>query len=85
MKKFPMLISVVIPNSVTSIGKVAFAECSKLATIIIPNTPTRITAPTVAPQPTITECYYLSGRRTSQTQRGVNIIKMSDATTKKML
>ena len=48
-------------------------------------TPTGITVPIVAPQPTITECYDLSGRRTNQPQRGVNIIKMSDGTTKKIV
>ena len=47
-------------------------------------TPTGITVPIVAPQPTITECYDLSGSRTSQPQRGVNIIKMSDGTKKKV-
>ena len=47
-------------------------------------TPTGITVPTAAPQTTITECYDLSGRRTNQPQRGVNIIKMSDGTMKKV-
>ena len=47
--------------------------------------PTRIIAPTATLQPTIVECYDLTGRRTSQLQRGVNIIKMSDGTTKKIV
>jgi hypothetical protein len=48
-------------------------------------TPTGITAPTAAQQSTITECYDLSGHSTSQAQRGLNILKMSDGTTKKVL
>lgn len=46
--------------------------------------PTGIMAPTATQQPAIVECYDLNGRRASQLQRGVNIIKMSDGTTKKV-
>ena len=48
-------------------------------------TPTGITTPTVAQQPTITECYDLNGRRISQSDRGVIVVKMSDGTTKKVV
>ena len=47
--------------------------------------PTGIIAPAAMQQPTIVECYDLSGCRISQLQRGVNIIKMSDGTTKKVV
>ena len=47
-------------------------------------TPSGITAPTVVRQASISECYDLSGRRTSQSQRGLNIFRMSDGTTKKV-
>ena len=36
-------------------------------------------------QPTIADCYDLNGRRISQQQRGLNIIKMSDGTTRKVI
>lgn len=52
---------------------------------IVPITSSGIIEPTAMQQPTIVECYDLSGRRTSQLQRGVNIIKMSDGTTKKVV
>ena len=47
-------------------------------------TPSGITAPTVVRQASISECYDLSGRSTSQSQRGLNIFRMSDGTTKKV-
>ena len=47
--------------------------------------PTRIIAPTVAQQPAVEMRYDLSGRRISQPHRGVNIVKMSDGTTKKVI
>ena len=52
---------------------------------IVPITPTEVTAPIATQQPVATECYDLSGRRTSQAQRGVSIVKMSDGTTKKIV
>ena len=47
--------------------------------------PTGIIAPEATQQPSIVECYDLNGRRASQLQRGINIIKMSDGTTKKIV
>ena len=47
-------------------------------------TPSGITAPTVVRQASISECYDLSGRSTSQFRRGLNILRMSDGTTKKV-
>ena len=47
--------------------------------------PTGIITPAATQQPSIVECYDLNGRRSSLLQRGVNIIKMSDGTTKKIV
>ena len=47
--------------------------------------PTGIKVSTTAQKPTVIESYDLSGRRTSRSQRGVNIIKMDDGTTKKIV
>ena len=52
---------------------------------IVPITPTEVTVPIATQQPVVTERYDLSGRRTSQAQRGVSIVKMSDRTTKKVV
>lgn len=46
---------------------------------------TGVTAPSTAAQrPTVVECYDLSGRRASKSQRGISIIKTSDGSTKLM-
>ena len=129
------LATVVIPNSVTKIGEGAFLRCSKLTDVYcyaeqIPETdndifgysnleatlhvlkgcmdtysnaeqwknfaniialtdgdpkPTGIIMPTATQQPTIISHYDLSGRRISKPLRGLNIIKMSDGTTKKVV
>lgn len=47
--------------------------------------PTVIIVPTATQQSVIVEQYDLSGRRISQPQRGVIIVKMSDGTTKKVV
>ena len=47
--------------------------------------PTGIMEPTTTQQPAFAAYYDLSGRLTSQPQRGLNIIKMCDGTTKKVL
>jgi len=52
---------------------------------ILPITTTGVTAPTATQQPIVTGHYDLSGRHTSQAQRGVSIVKMSDGTTKKVV
>ena len=52
---------------------------------IVPITSSGIIAPTTTQQTTIMECYDLIGRRASLPQRGVNILKMSDGTTKKVV
>ena len=46
---------------------------------------TEITAPTASQHATITESYDLNGRRASLSLRGLNIVKMSDGTTKKVV
>lgn len=52
---------------------------------ILPITSTGVTAPTATQQSVVTERYDLSGRRTSQAQRGSSIVKMSDGTTRKVV
>ena len=47
--------------------------------------PTRVIAPTTMQQSMIVEYYDMNGHRISQPQRGINIIKMSDGTTKKIV
>lgn len=47
--------------------------------------PTEIIASTTAQQSQIVDCYDLNGRRIIQPQRGINIFKMSDGTTKMVL
>ena len=47
--------------------------------------PTGIIVPATTQQPAIVELYDLSGRRTSQPQRGVIIVKMNNGTTKKVV
>jgi hypothetical protein len=129
--------TVIIPNSVTSIGAYAFSECRNLtdiycyaeqipetgynifycsnyknATLHVPTTsfevfkntdqwkdfgnivaltdedpkPTTDIAVTTATQePAIVEHYTIDGKRINQLQRGLNIIKMSDGTTRKVV
>ena len=52
---------------------------------IIALAPSGIEVSTVSQQPTVVERYDLSGRHLNQAKRGVNIIKMSDGTTKKVI
>ena len=52
---------------------------------IVPITPLGINAQTATNQTTIVKCYDLTGRRASIPQRGVNILKVSDGTTKKVV
>ena len=40
---------------------------------------------TATQQPTIVERYTIDGKRINQLQRGLNIIKMNDGTTKKVV
>ena len=47
--------------------------------------PTGVISPTAVQQPAAEVQYDLSGRRISQPHRGVNIVKMSDGTTKKVI
>ena len=47
--------------------------------------PSGIEATTATQQPTIVECYTIDGKRIVTPQRGLNIIKMSDGTTKKVV
>ena len=47
--------------------------------------PTGIIVPSTTQQPMIVDLYDLSGRRTSQPQRGVIIVKMNNGTTKKVV
>ena len=47
--------------------------------------PTGITVPTATQQTNIAEHYDLNGHRVSQPQRGLNIVKMSDGTMKKVI
>jgi hypothetical protein len=47
--------------------------------------PTGIIATTTGQQPTNVEYYDMSGRRINQSQQGLNIIKMSDGTIKKVV
>lgn len=48
-------------------------------------TPTAIISPKAHRQPAITDRYDLNGRRIAQPQRGLNILRMSDGTTKKVI
>lgn len=50
-----------------------------------PKPTTEITATIATQQPTIVERYTIDGKRVNQPQRGLNIIKMSDGTTKKVV
>ena len=52
-----------------------------------PKPTTEIMMTTAAQQPTVTvvECYTIDGKRISTPQRGMNIIKMSDGTVKKVV
>ena len=50
-----------------------------------PKPTTGIMATTATQQPKIVERYTIDGKRISQPQRGLNIIKMSDGTTKKII
>lgn len=52
---------------------------------IVPITSTGVTAPTATHQPAVVERYDMGGRRVSQHQRGVRIVKMNDGTTKKVV
>ena len=52
---------------------------------IVPITPSGINAQTATNQTTIVKCYDLTGRRASIPKRGVNILKVSDGTTKKVV
>lgn len=52
---------------------------------IVAITPTGINSPMVKQLPVLAEYFDLNGRRTSQPQRGVNIVKMNDGTTKKIV
>ena len=52
---------------------------------IVPIISSGIIAPTTTQQTTIVECYDLTGHRACLPQRGVNILKMSDGTTKKVV
>ena len=47
--------------------------------------PSGIESTTATQQPTIIECYTIDGKCINQPQRGFNIIKMSDGTTKKIV
>lgn len=47
--------------------------------------PTEIEVPKATQQSIVVEIYDLSGRCISQLQRGLNIVKMSDGTTKKII
>jgi hypothetical protein len=46
---------------------------------------TEIIATTATQQPVIVERYTIDGKRINQLQRGLNIIKMSDGTTRKVV
>lgn len=59
-----------------------WSEFKNIQPIVIPS---GIMAPTATRQPAIVERYNLSGRRSSQLQQGINILKMSDGTTKKVV
>ena len=50
-----------------------------------PKPTTDIMATTATQQPSIVERYTIDGKRINQPQRGLNIIKMSDGTTKKVI
>ena len=52
---------------------------------IVPIISSGIIAPTTTQQTIIVECYDLTGHRACLPQRGVNILKMSDGTTKKVV
>jgi len=68
------LASVTIPNSVTSIGSYAFYGCSSLSSVTIPENLTSIVA-----------IYDASGRKQPRMQHGVNIVRMSDGTVRKIM
>ena len=88
-----------IPNSVKSIGSWAFESCSSLTAVTIPNSVTTIgdypfyrctnltsvTIPNSVGNADITDIYDLNGRRRDTLQPGVNIVKMSDGTTRKVI
>jgi hypothetical protein len=50
-----------------------------------PKPTTDIAVTTATQQPTIVERYTIDGKRINQPQRGLNIIRMSDGTTKKVI
>ena len=47
--------------------------------------PSGIESTTATQQPTVVECYTIDGKRINQPQRGLNIVKMSDGTTRKVV
>ena len=47
--------------------------------------PSGIKSTTATQQPTVVECYTIDGKRINQPQRGLNIIKMNDGTTRKVV
>ena len=47
--------------------------------------PSGIESTTATQQPTVVECYTIDGKRINQPQRGLNIIKMNDGTTRKVV
>lgn len=53
--------------------------------VIVPGNTTSITQPEASATATVQEIYSLDGSRQSRMQRGVNIVKMSDGTTRKVV
>jgi hypothetical protein len=52
---------------------------------IVPLEPTGIDSPTITKLPSVVERYDMSGRSINQPQSGLNIVKMSDGTTRKVM
>ena len=70
-----------IPNSVTSLGFRCFYGCNSLSTI--PESIGHVEIEGTAP--VISGYYDLSGRRLAGKQRGVNIVRYSDGTSRKIM
>ena len=75
------LTSITIPNSVTSLGFRCFYGCNSLSTI--PESIGHVEIDGTAP--VISGYYDLSGRRLAGKQRGVNIVRYSDGTSRKIM